>query len=653
MAIGFASEDMESSECSEAIRLVEAEAPVAQIYWWSRTEANVASFAASELQGYLEEITGARLPVQEGVFEDTNIPPSLTDFVLIRNEREATAQGGRLEQLPTVIASITEDAVSAIEGDGFTIQGRDGDLLLAGAVPRGTVYAAYALLEQLGVRFFAPKFEFYERRSESIPTKSDISVPASDFVSEPDLAYRRKDVAEGRSHTATTLEQLIDWMAKTRHNILSCPADFSNLGLGVLTWDRWREDLLPELRKRGLLLETGGHGFDSFLPPEIYSEDHPEWFVEGYNVFNITQSDAVDQYIENVLAYLTERPEIRIFDVWPPDASTWPPTVIEEFGSIPNAYAHIVNRIHSAIEDEFPEREITLEALAYGPHIQIPDSEYMFDDSIVVDFAPIDRSYVRPIFERNIQDKIGRSEPKNYFYIDLLEDWNEKFTGDIIIYEYYRKYSWHSLPGVPQLIGEELPHYASLGVDGIGTYSEPADWIPYELTHLMVASRAWHCQQDSDRYLRRYVESRFGPVADDMAMYFDLVEEAGRALFDGAAGSYNRETPVLIARSKYQDAYDTLAKIRTKIDGSVTPDLLLQRLAKNVEFAIADTNVHYYQHQEDDEKESEAAERARELVNMYCFHGTVMKSPRTLGRFDDSKSVSAEQCREDYRREWR
>jgi len=73
-------------------------------------------------------------------------------------------------------------------------------------------------------------------------------------------------------------------MTKTRHNVLCCPADFSNFGSGITKWDNWRDEVTPELDKRGTLLQVGGHGFDSFLPPNEYAAEHPEWFSDEHNV---------------------------------------------------------------------------------------------------------------------------------------------------------------------------------------------------------------------------------------------------------------------------------------------------------------------------------------------------------------------------------
>jgi hypothetical protein len=33
-------------------------------------------------------------------------------------------------------------------------------------------------------------------------------------------------------------------------------------------WDNWRDALIPELRKRGIPVEVGGHGYQTYLPAD-------------------------------------------------------------------------------------------------------------------------------------------------------------------------------------------------------------------------------------------------------------------------------------------------------------------------------------------------------------------------------------------------
>ncbi|MQB01655.1 MAG: DUF4838 domain-containing protein [Actinobacteria bacterium] len=464
------------------------------------------------------------------------------------------------------------------------------------------------------MKFFAPDFDFYEGNAEHVPQRQTVSLAPLDITEEPSLTYRRKHVEEGWSHTSRNLPQLVDWMAKQRLNILVYPTD--HFGRGGTVWADVREQLLPEIHKRDLLVEVGAHGFQTFLPPEDYPQYYPPGTVAGSNVFEVDNDEAVQAYVDNVVAYLQENPEIDIFDAWPPDGAIWPPSATEEFGSIANAYAHVVSELGTAIRQELPG--VRVEAIAYDTHIEPPDPEYMYHTETIIDFAPYDRSYTETID--------GDTYPLNRYYVDLIERWRDAFDGDLAIYEYYRKYSFHSLPVVmPELIGYEAPYYRSLGISGLGTYSEPADWMTYELTHLILADASWNEDLDVEQYLTAYTSERYGAAAEDMRTYFALVERAGRAIFDRAPGNYSDMTVVSAARDGFLAARAALDAGDSKVPSESTEGFLLRRLARNAEFAIADTEIRYYELTGESERAREAREATHVFVDAHRFDGIIVK----------------------------
>lgn len=641
------------------IPIVDAGEPAAAVLWWRAEESPVAAFAADELQEYVSEMSGGTVPTTEAtangevetIASALAVVPTSTEAVGATEAVEANETAGAFDGSVSFSSDWLETldrAVGNKDLDSFAVKTLEDAVVLAGSTHRGTLYGAYEFLKELGVRFFAPEFEFYEGVAEHVPDRESIMVPPLDTVEEPSLTYRRKDLAEGRSHTAETICEMVDWMAKTRLNVLATPADFTNLGLGVVTWDSWREEVVPELEKRGLLLESGGHGFDAFLPPEEYRDAHPEWFIEGCNVFDITDEEAVETYVENTVEYLKAHPEIDIFDAWPPDGAEWPQRVIEEFGSIANAYAHVVNELTAAIRERFEEREIEIEAIAYQSHIEVPDPEYMYDEETIIDFAPFDRSYRDTIFETESESGMNQT------YVDLMEAWRETYDGTLSTYEYYRKYSWHSLPVVlPTLIGEEIPFYESIGLDGLWLYSEPADWLTYELTHLLVATLSWDTSLNAEAYVDSYLDERYGPAAKEMKTYLERVETAGRTLYDSFSGNYEDESAISDALAEYRRARETLADARELVREGTSAAFLLERLTRNAEFAIADTEISYYQLQESDEAILRAKQRARELVERHRFDGIVLKSDWALQHSTPEEEIpDAAELIEEYQREW-
>ena len=188
----------------------------------------ITSFAVDELREYFERITGAGLPAAQ------QIPERDVIVVGLRAARELGVD-------PSLETSHPEGFVKLVGPER---------IVLAGNTPRATLYAVYDFLEDLGCRWLAPEFDYAAiSPGEYVPHKRYLLVTAGKSVKEPSFRYRYKRVEEGHSHNTERLRQLVDWMAKVKLNAFNCPIDYNNLGRSA--WDKWREALTPELRKRG------------------------------------------------------------------------------------------------------------------------------------------------------------------------------------------------------------------------------------------------------------------------------------------------------------------------------------------------------------------------------------------------------------------
>jgi tetratricopeptide (TPR) repeat protein len=617
----------DTDDATATVTVVEEGTATTTIVASTAAESPVVPFAAAEVQSYVGDVTDADLPIREPPQASESLPTGLASVVQLVPSGQAEAATDT-----PAIRSVADD-LAAATGDAYAIRTAASGVVLAGATHRGTLYAVYDLLERLGVRFFAPNYDFYDGHAEALPERETLVVEPIDALEEPSLEYRRKFVEAGWSHAAGTLPKLADWMAKTRHNVLACPSDYSLFGEGVTEWEQWREDLLPELERRGILVEVGGHGFDTFLPPEEYADAHPEWFDEEANVFDLTQDDAVETYTDNVVSYLEDHPEIDIFDAWPPDGASWPPAVEDHFGSVANGYGHVVTQLQTAIDEAFPDRGLTVETIAYASHNGVPDPEYAPPEDVLVDVAPHQRSFATPL-------AIDGDET-NDSYSDLLEGWREAFDGELAIYEYFRQYSWHSLPILlPGLFASELPYYDAAGTTGIGTYAEPGDWITYELTHLLLGELAWDTDLQVDPFVDDYLEERYGAAAATMRRYVDVVEEAARALFYENRGAYEDEDAVTDAHRCFERAHETLQQAREIVEDGTAAAFLIDRLERNAAYAVADTEISYHEVRGQPEQANAARDRAKQLIRDNRFDGAIMDSRWAIRRYEeDPESV--------------
>lgn len=601
----------------------------AAIAWWSRDDSRTPFFAASELADHFHAMSGVDVPVVEAEMAESSLVASLDSALLLVTKQDE--EGFQLFERSSISRSMSVPAswfsevaelVAGMRSDGFAIEPRSGGLVMAGSNHRGTLYAAYEVLERLGVRFFAPRFDFYEGYAEGMPRMRTLAVDPFTLREEASFEYRRKHVEEGWSHTPRNLVQLIDWMGKARLNVLSYPYNY--LGKGFAKWDSWRRHLIPELEKRGILLEVGGHGYNSFLRPRKYRPKHPSWFYGEANVFNLTNEKAVRAYIRNVVAYLEERPEVDLFAAWPPDAARWPLPVLKRFGSVSNAERYLVGRLARALATAVPD--VLVERIAYSRGRRPPDREFGNHEADILDLAPHRRSYRVPIWDEG--------DPKNAGFNGLIEAWRDSFSGDVGVYEYYRKYRWHSLPVVlPQLIGNEIPYYRSLGVTGLSTFSEPADWITYELTHLLVAAMSWDAGLDPRAFVEDYLTWRYRGASLEMSEYLRLVERAGRAVFNGPTGDYEDQEVLEAVRGDYLRARRVLAAANGKLPAGEPAEFLVRRLAWNLDFAIADTEISYYRSSAQPAEMAEAQKRTRALVGAHRLDGIILQNHYAMQRY--------------------
>lgn len=457
---------------------------------WGETE----RFAADELAAYLHRITGAR-PRADG----KGVP------IRIGTEPAGPQRTARLDTVRITVAA-----------DGIAIRG---------ATPFATLNGVYRFLEMLGCRWYAPDFAFYGQSGGSVvPRHRTICLRYADLTHTPTFALRRKYCEEGRSQSDQTLRQLIDWMPKVGLNTLVHPMDCFHAGFAV--WDERRATAVPELRKRGMTIEVGGHGYENFLTPQIMAQ-HPEWGgmrADGsrepnpvLRSFCTSNADAMRAFQDEVERYWDAHPEIDIFDLWPPDTLAWCECGdCKRLGGIPYRHALVTNAIARLAQRKRPGMKVEIAAY-FEP--SVPPEGIRFEDNVIVDFCPITRSHEHRIYDASCG--------VNRFFEDILLSWFDtpSFKGQVGVYTYYRKYAWRSLPILlPQMIADELRYYRVLGVDGIGSYAEPADWWTYELQHYVVARLTHDTATDLDGLLRRYFEDRYGAAGQAVRDMVQLIE---------------------------------------------------------------------------------------------------------------------------------
>ncbi|WP_331769497.1 DUF4838 domain-containing protein (plasmid) [Embleya sp. NBC_00888] len=586
------------------------------LLWWGERSAR---FAATELAAYLQMMTGVRVPVSPARLHGDAPRIATTGLCAVHGPAAPGA-------LPTAWLGTADSALSGAVEDSYFIGASDARLVLTGVGPRAVVYAAYSLLEQFGVRFFAPQYAYYEGAAEHVPQLSDIIVadpPAN--VTSPSFALRRKDVEEGWSINSGNLVALIDWMAKQRFSTLVFPYDYQ--AEGVTNYDDFRSVVVPELAKRGLTLELGGHGYNSFLSPNQY----PQYYTAGCNVFNAHDEAAVTQYVANVVAYLRTRPEVAIFDCWPPDGASWAPATLAAFGTATNAETHIVNALVAALAKESLTVQVERIAYIWTSGLEPPTAGHAFDDSVLIDFAAFGRTYAVPLNDP--------SAATNASHMSALRSWRATHNGDLAIYDYSRRYRWRSLGNPLTVLATDAALYKSLELTGVESYAEPGSWLQFEALHLFTARSAWDAGLTADRFLTEYLPARFGPGADRMRDYFARTTADPDGLNSQGGGA--------AFRAQYQAAHADVQAALAQVGRQTATAVVLRRLAAGAEVSLADIDITHYSQIRDDAGAQQAKDRYRQLTQAHRFEGVQLESGYVASRYDGS--VSRTEIAREYR----
>ena len=282
--------------------------------------------AAKELQSMLKRISGAELPI---VRDETYAGKAI---LLGRSDRTAQLLGVDFREL---------------RPDEILLKQCGDDLVLSGDRPRGTLYAVYEFLEELGVR----RWTF---RDEEIPHLATIGLPPRDCRYAPPF--------EGRDRLGGTNGTYGAWMRVNGH-YLNVPESHG----GVIRLIGWC------------------HTFGEMIPPREFAKSHPEYFAEvdgkrgvwedrnGFPQLCLSNPEVRRILREKTLERLRSEKNPRIISVsqndsWGAMAENYCrcekcAALDQAEGSPMASVLSVVNEVADAVKKEFPG--VLVETIAY------------------------------------------------------------------------------------------------------------------------------------------------------------------------------------------------------------------------------------------------------------------------------------------------
>jgi hypothetical protein len=426
--------------------------------------------AAGELQRFIEEMSGARLPIVTDAGEQDG------DLVLVGDSKLVRKLGLKIP-------------LDDLGAEGFLLRTEGKHLVIAGGKQRGTMYGVYTFLEKLGCRWFTPEVSL-------IPKKPTLVVKPLNESQKPAFEYREPFFTEATDK---------DWAARNKVNGSSQRLDESTGG---------KVSYYPFV-----------HSFYSILPSRQYFKEHPEYYalVDGKRRGDdaqlcLTNPDVLRLTIQTVLKWIDQHPEASIFSVSQNDTTGWCEcencrrVEEEEGGAHSGPILRFVNAVAAEVGKTHPDKLI--DTLAYW-YSEPPPLKVRPLPNVRIRLCPIGACEGHA-YERCQHDR---------YFLNHLQAW-ARITNQLYIWHYVTNFAHYLVP-FPDFdeLAADIPLYKKNGVVGIfleGDAATGGGGENAELRSYVMARLLWNPNIDFDETINEFLAAYYGRAARAMRAYFDL-----------------------------------------------------------------------------------------------------------------------------------
>jgi len=422
--------------------------------------------AADELAAYLEKISGKKLP-------RTEISGQVPKGVIAV---------GKLASKAGLISAAEQDAASL---DGYVVRVAGGRVGICGARDVGTVYGAYALLEHLGVKFYAADCEI-------VPKVRDLVIPNCELKAKPFYEFRNVTGELKLGHTPR------DDMGNPR-----------------------------EIGEPGSLVHSAAY----LLPFDKYSPEHPEYFAlqkDGKRLHRDPKKRRFDVHLclsnpdvcrisaQRQLDLIEKQKDRMFFGVSQGDGFAWCQCEkCKALDAVPgremtDRLMYYVNEVARAVAAKYPHKRIL--TLAYTHATSPPPEKIMPEPNVMVQFCPYPGRVWCQSHDLTCE--------KNKEGFEDLKGWIARCPKNMYIFDYPRGYKIYYEPfGSFYAMKRKLDFYAANGIRGIYYCGVPSN---FRDLFVFVQSRLlWDPKADVEPLIDEFMKVYYGPAAPQIREYFD------------------------------------------------------------------------------------------------------------------------------------
>jgi hypothetical protein len=495
----------------------------------------VINFAAQELSRYLQNMTGCQAVVES----DAAFQPGQGGFWL-----------GLIEDFP----GLQSPEQSSSLDDAILIQVQNGQGVIAGLHGRSLLLAVYRFLTEAGCRWVRPSVE-----GEMIPQKSLANLKVH-LVEHP--SYRHRAICIEGAVSLENVLDIIDWSPKVgfsgyfmqfreghtfferwyshKHNPLLQPEECT-----VEQARRFTQQIEAELTRRGMLYHAVGHGWtcEAFGIPGLgwdpVVKDWPAEVIDSLALVNgqrqmwhdiplitslcFSNPQVRRRVVDGVVGYVQAHTNIQALHFWLDDGFNNKCECSECQKMRPaDYYVILLNELDEALSRVgYPGKVVFL---AYADLLWPPQVEKIQKpERFILMFAPITRSYRRPLFPKDTSDVLPPYVRNQLVFSDnndeqlaFLRAWQKLFQGDSFIFDYHLMQSGvYTLDPdhifLARLLHTDLQNLRKLGLNGYVSCQIQRIFFPTGLVMYVMGRMLWNDRLRFDDLVDEYFDAAFGP----------------------------------------------------------------------------------------------------------------------------------------------
>ena len=460
-------------------------------------------FASQQLQKYLEESTGAVLPI-------------VNDAGMSFDKSKKVISLGKTAVFNGCGLTVDDEELNR---DGFKIQRFGNAVVICGARDIGTTYGVY--------EFLTYEINFEAFAADAIEYDNFDKLTLCDFAlkSVPDFRGRTTDGSIATDHMSAVLLRI--------RTMESREAKYDYGG---------SKDCIPNHSETFYQLLSAGT-YNDPAKPDTY---HPEWWPTGSLQFCLTNEEAIKEFIKNSIDYVDRYPDAEYFHISECDGAGW--CQCETCKAEQSAYGisgykiRFTNKIIEAIEEHLketdPDRKLKYVMLGYGSGTIVPpvesatetdadgkeytkytliDPSCMPHEKLYIQLTPIDYCYSHAF-----------DDPKctyNVTLYDYIKGWTS-ITDRFCVYDYGVNYD-HYFRYFNNFAAfqRDLQIYKEIGVEYIFRQNSTGGNVKSfgALYNYLFGKLTWDVDQDVEALIEKFMNHYYKSAAPQMKEFFNTL----------------------------------------------------------------------------------------------------------------------------------